>query len=66
MSDFSDICDATDICSAQLLDAEVQAARNKAELMPKGSPGDCIECGQPSQRLVLCRCAPCRDLLKLP
>lgn len=39
------------------------AVRHAAQSMPKGTPGDCDECGLESQRLVLGVCAPCRDFL---
>jgi hypothetical protein len=40
------------------------AIRRAAGAIPRGEPGDCDECGEPSQRLVLGVCAPCRDLLE--
>lgn len=44
---------------------EVQEAADIAEI-PKGIPGECERCGEPSWRLVGGACAPCRDKFKLP
>lgn len=40
------------------------AVRRAVETMPKGEPGDCVECGEENERLVLGVCSPCRDLLQ--
>ena len=29
--------------------------------IPAGTPGECIDCGEYSPRLIGGRCAPCRD-----
>lgn len=39
-------------------EAAIRAARAP---IPPGESGDCAECGEPSPRLVLARCAFCRD-----
>lgn len=39
----------------------VAAARATAANIPKGYPGECVQCGEPSLRLVAGVCAPCRD-----
>ena len=44
---------------------ETQSIVNASHLavlnMPKGEPGECIECGEHNQRLVHGKCSPCRD-----
>ena len=45
-------------------EAAEAAIRRKAAAMPKGEPGDCDECGEPSQRLVEGICATCRDRIE--
>lgn len=37
--------------------------RRQVAAMPAGSPGNCRECGDPNDRLVLGICSPCRDVL---
>lgn len=39
------------------------AIRRASRPIPKGEPGVCKECGEESPRLVVGRCAPCRDWL---
>jgi hypothetical protein len=39
----------------------VAAARATAAAIPKGIPGECIDCGEYSERLVVGSCARCRD-----
>ena len=46
--------------------ADIAEIRRKAAEMPKGVPGICDFCGEPSWRLVGGACAPCRDKFKLP
>ena len=46
--------------------ADIAEIRRKAAEMPKGVPGECERCGEPSWRLVGGACAPCRDRHKLP
>ena len=46
--------------------ADIAEIRRKAAEMPKGVPGICDRCGEPSWRLVGGACAPCRDRHKLP
>jgi hypothetical protein len=36
-------------------------AREEAAKIPVGYPGNCVECGEHSLRLVKGVCAPCRD-----
>ena len=50
--------------SQTLLDAGILAIRRNAETMDAGTPGECLECGEKSKRLVGGICAPCRDLLQ--
>lgn len=50
--------------SAPLLEADVAAIRKQAAEIPKGKPGDCDECGEPSLRLVDGLCAACRDRIQ--
>lgn len=49
-----------------ILDAQVHTAASKAALIPKGEPGDCSLCGEPSPRLIGHACARCRDRRGLP
>jgi len=42
----------------------VAAARATAANIPKGEPGECVQCGEDSPRLVAGVCAPCRDKYK--
>ena len=42
-------------------DKAIAAIRAKAAGMPEGVAGECAECGEESQRLIMGRCAPCRD-----
>lgn len=44
----------------------IKAARDAAEHMPVGTPGDCDFCGEWTSRLVGGACAPCRDSRGLP
>jgi hypothetical protein len=54
----ADACDmANDVVQAAL-DRGIRAARAP---LPIGVPGDCTECGDPSLRLIMGRCAPCRE-----
>ena len=46
--------------------AHIAEIRRKAAEIPKGIPGECERCGEPSWRLVGGACAPCRDKFKLP
>ena len=43
-------------------DKRIELIRQQAADIPKGHPGDCYQCGEPSPRIVRGRCAPCRDL----
>lgn len=43
------------------IDEGIARASLAAAAMPAGKPGDCDFCGEPSMRLVLGACAPCRD-----
>jgi RNA polymerase-binding transcription factor DksA len=45
--------------------ADIAEIRRKAAEMPKGVPGECERCGEPSWRLINGVCAPCRDRHKL-
>jgi hypothetical protein len=62
----ADLADSTDEKSAYILEADVQAVRNRAAAIPRGEPGECDKCGEESPRLVGGHCAPCRDKYKLP
>jgi hypothetical protein len=54
----ADACDlANDVAQAEL-DRSIRAARAPLAI---GAPGDCRECGDPSLRLIVGRCAPCRE-----
>lgn len=44
----------------------IKAARDQAENMPTGEPGDCDLCGEWYGRLVGGACARCRDRYRLP
>ena len=46
--------------------ADIAEIRRKAAEIPKGKPGECERCGEPSRRLVGGACVPCRDKFKLP
>ena len=46
--------------------ARIAEIRRKAAEIPKGKPGECERCGEPSWRLVGGACASCRDKFKLP
>lgn len=37
--------------------------KTTAKDLAKGEPGQCIECGAHSARLLFARCAPCREQL---
>lgn len=45
---------------------DVQAVREAAKAIPKGSAGTCKECGQKFLRIVRGHCGHCRDVLGLP
>ena len=62
----ADIADVTaDRMEAQEA-ADIAEIRRKAAEIPKGVPGECERCCEPSWRLVGGACAPCRDKFKLP
>lgn len=42
-------------------EAHIRIASRAAAKILAGEPGECKECGELSGRLVLGRCAPCRD-----
>ena len=46
-------------------DMTVQNLRDAASKIPKGEPGDCVNCGETFERLVKGSCARCRDKLGL-
>jgi hypothetical protein len=48
---------ANDVAQAAL-DRSIRAARAP---IPIGVPGECQNCGDDSPRLVMGRCAPCRE-----
>ncbi len=60
------MADITDERDAPIIEADVDYIRKQAADMPKGKPGICDLCGEPSWRLVGGACAPCRDKFKLP
>ena len=55
MADVADM--ANDVAQAAL-DHSIRAARAPIAI---GVPGECEECGDDSARLVMGRCAPCRE-----
>ena len=55
MADVADM--ANDVAQAAL-DRSIRAARAPIAI---GVPGECDECGDHSPRLVMGRCAPCRE-----
>ncbi len=59
-----DLADEAGSVIEMLEHRRVDAVRRDAAAIPKGSPGNCYECGEPSPRLVLGNCAPCRDILE--
>lgn len=61
-----DILDEIEEIERPILEARIRAVSAKAAAMPKGEPGECDKCGEPSGRLVNRVCAPCRDKRKLP
>ena len=61
-----DDADLTAEREAAIDKARLQAARNKANAIPPGEPGECELCGEDSLRLVNGACAPCRDKRRLP
>ena len=63
MADIADVtADRMEVQEA----AYIAEIRRKAAEIPKGVPGECERCGEPSWRLVGGACAPCRDRHKLP
>lgn len=62
----ADEADATGERMAVQEAADIAAIRRKAAEIPKGKPGECERCDEPSWRLVGGACAPCRDKFKLP
>ncbi len=62
----ADIVDTTDESERPILEARVNAISAAAAAIPKGEPGECNLCGEPSLRLVRKACAPCRDQRQLP
>lgn len=61
MSERGDVIDRGNERAQQILDAEIEEARYRAQNIPAGEPGDCEICGEWSGRLVGGVCAPCRD-----
>lgn len=49
----------------ELHDKNIAEVRLNAARIPVGSPGECYQCGEESQRLVNGACAPCRDKYRL-
>ncbi|SCX93331.1 hypothetical protein SAMN05216420_101375 [Nitrosospira sp. Nl5] len=45
-------------------DSAIAKVREAAANIPVGKPGDCMDCGEWSGRLVEGVCAPCRDRLQ--
>ncbi len=54
----ADACDMANDVAQVALDRSIRAARVPEVI---GVPGECGECGDDSLRLVLGRCAPCRE-----
>lgn len=61
MSERGDVIDRGNERAQQILDAEIEEVRHRAQHIPAGEPGDCEICGEWSGRLVNSVCAPCRD-----
>lgn len=62
--DFEHLSDPIDqgcINEQRFTASAVNEIRNKAELMERGSPGECQQCGEDMPRLVNKICCPCRD-----
>lgn len=66
MSERGDVIDRANERAEQILEAEIDEVRHRAQSIPVGEPGDCDLCGGWSGRLVNGVCAPCRDLHRLP
>lgn len=62
----ADDADVSDVKETLILDASIQHITARAASMPKGEPGNCGLCGEPSLRLVRNACARCRDKRHLP
>jgi hypothetical protein len=54
----ADACDMANDVAQAALDRSIRAARAP---LPIGVAGDCRECGDPSPRLIMGKCAPCRE-----
>lgn len=61
-----DDADLTQQREEHLAAMRLRRAREQANKIPPGEPGDCELCGEWSGRLVRGVCAPCRDRKKLP
>lgn len=57
----ADEIDIANDYAQRMEERNVAAIRKAAADIPLGEPGECIECGLESKRLVNDRCAPCRD-----
>jgi len=58
----SDDADLTDAREGILVNADVEVILNAAAEIPEGTPGECYDCGEYSERLVYGICASCRDI----
>ncbi|MBX9638052.1 MAG: hypothetical protein K2Q45_10950 [Nitrosomonas sp.] len=57
----ADIADSAGDLTERSEERNLAAIRKAASDIPLGEPGECIECGLESKRLVNDRCAPSRD-----
>ncbi len=58
----SDDADLTDAREGILVAANVEVIRKAAAEISEGTPGECYDCGEHSERLVEGVCARCRDI----
>ena len=54
----ADACDMANDIAQAALERSIRAARVP---LPIGVAGDCADCGDASLRLIMGRCAPCRE-----
>lgn len=58
----SDPVDSTDERTEILIAADIKVIRKAAAEIPEGTPGECYDCGEHSERLVEGVCDRCRDI----
>lgn len=49
----------------QNLERDLKNAGAGTYVLPQGDPGECIDCGYFNERLIVGRCAKCRDLRRV-